>query len=645
MMRGVNLLQWKLFIKRLLFSLGIFSLCRLIFLLFFWTDFNNNGFGEILKAFALGTRFDVFASFYLNIPLFFTLFIPFQFQQNKPFQFVQKLIFVLLHLFALILNLSDIVFYKFSGRRIAYDFISFLKMGDETSKVAFDFIFQNWILLLLFILISFLVIKLYPKVSVGSKSGRRLRYKRKNQYLVQLGIAALILLPFGLGIRGGWQYKPIKIINAGQWTNQEMIPLVLNNPFCLLATWKKTELQGKEYYSDKELRSLVQHEKQFIKSDSITSQPNVVLLILESFTHEYIGHINNTGKGYTPFLDSLFQESLVFTDAFANGTRSIESLPSILASVPALSTEAYITSFYGGNKLKALPHLMNEMGYSTAFFHGGATGTMGFDGFCTVTGMQAYYGKEDYPNPAHDDGKWGIYDDKFFPFFLSHLNKEEKPFFYTLFSLSSHHPYRIPKEFKGRFPKGKLKIHESIGYTDEALRKFFKEAEKQDWYQNTVFVMTADHSFRSVSDYYKTTLGKYRIPLAIFKPGDQNFKGDSERIVQQVDIMPTILDMVGCEQPFIAFGNSVFESEKTAFAINYMNESYQYVKKDRLYQFDGSKMIGLYNLSEDSLLQHNILNKEELTIQKSTDTLKAIIQDYESRLINNNLLPVSKSDD
>ncbi len=630
-MQGTNALHWKLFIKRLLFSLGIFSVCRILFLVFFWTEFNNNGFVEIAKALVLGLRFDIFASFYLNVPLFFAVYIPFRFQINRPFQFIQKGIFVIGHLIVLVLNLSDIVYYKFSGRRIAYDFISFLKMGDEGEKVAMDFILQNWYLSVLFIILSIFLVVKYPTISFDK------RLTKTGSYLRQFIISILLLVPFLLGIRGGWQYKPIKIINAGQLTKQEMVPLVLNNPFCIISTWKKTELQGREYFSPENLSKYVDHEKVIDQSDSTIEKPNIVLLIMESFSREYIGYYN--GKGYTPFLDSLLEESLVFDQAFANGTRSIESLPSILASIPALSTEAFITSFYGGNRLKALPHYLNEMGYSTAFFHGGATGTMGFDGFCAASGIQRYIGKEDYPNPEHDDGKWGIYDDKFFPFFLDRMNKEEKPFFYTMFSLSSHHPYRIPKEYQNRFPKGELKIHESIGYADEVLRQFFDKAKQQDWFDNTTFIITADHSFRSISDYYKTTIGKYRVPLAIYNPKDDQMKGKSNRVVQQIDIMPTVLDVVGNEDKFVAFGNSVFAPEKDAYAINYINEFYQYLKKDTLYQFDGSNLVGVFNYRLDSLLRDNLIEENSVGNSLNADTLKAIIQDYEARLINNNLLP------
>ncbi len=630
-MRTSNSTLWKLFIRRLLFSLGIFAVCRIIFLLYFFAEFNNNGLDEIIKSLVLGIRFDIFASFYLNIPLFVFLYVPFKFQVNKPFQLIQKCIFITSHLVVVILNLSDVVYFKFSGRRIAYDFLSFMKMGNESEKVAVDFLLQNWPLLILFVLFSAVIIIKYPKLKIRSVD------RWHGFYLKQLPISLLILIPFVLGIRGGWQYKPIKIINAGELTKQEMIPLVLNNPFCIMSTWKKTELQGKEYYHQSELVNYVNHQQVISQIDSNAIAPNVVLLIMESFSREYVGYYND--KGYTPFLDSLLGASLVFENAFANGTRSIESLPSLLASIPALSTEAYITSFYGGNVLNALPHYLNNKGYSTAFFHGGATGTMGFDGFCTATGIQKYYGKEDYPNPEHDDGKWGIYDDKFFPYFLDHINKEKKPFFYTMFSLSSHHPYRIPEEYQNRFPKGELKIHESIGYVDEVLRQFFEEAKKQDWFENTVFIITADHSFRSKGDHYKTTLGKYRVPLALYYPKDSTFAKHSNRVVQQIDIMPSVLELVGCEDPFVSFGHSVFGSEKKAYAINYINEFYQYVKEDKLYQFDGKKITGIFNYQTDSLLRQNIMDDAFVSFKENEDTLKAIIQDYEFRLMNNRLLP------
>ena len=188
----------------------------------------------------------------------------------------------------------------------------------------------------------------------------------------------------------------------------------------------------------------------------------------------------NDAKGYTPFLDSLISHSLVMERAFSNGVKSIEALPSIISSIPTLMNNPFITSSYATNKYNSLPKLLKNEGYSTSFYHGGNRGTMGFYQYCKKAGFDKYFGREDYNNEKDYDGFWGIYDGPFFNYFLEKLNLEKEPFFSSIFSLSSHPPYKIPSEFDNVFNKGKLNIHENISYTDFVLGKFFRELNKKN---------------------------------------------------------------------------------------------------------------------------------------------------------------------
>jgi phosphoglycerol transferase MdoB-like AlkP superfamily enzyme len=143
-----------------------------------------------------------------------------------------------------------------------------------------------------------------------------------------------------------------------------------------------------------------------------------------------------------------------------------------------------------------------------------------------------------------------------------------QPFFATIFTLSSHNPYKIPENYKGRFPKGRLPIHESIGYLDFALQQFFAAAEKTPWFKDTIFVITADHTALSEHADYMDELGAYRVPLFIFSPRSLPAH-DSRRLVQHVDIPATIFHLTGVRPDRVTlFGRSVFDAGSSGRVLN-----------------------------------------------------------------------------
>ena len=164
--------------------------------------------------------------------------------------------------------------------------------------------------------------------------------------------------------------------------------------------------------------------------------------------------LNKIQNSFTPFIDSLIQESLVFTNGFSNGRRSIEGIPAVIAGIPSLMNSPFITSAYSGDKFYSLPYLLKQEGYNTSFYHGGTNGTMGFDNFCKAAGIDAYYGRYEYNNDKDFDGNWGIFDEPFLQFMAKSLDKTPQPFMASVFTLSSHHPYTIPEKYKNKFIKG-----------------------------------------------------------------------------------------------------------------------------------------------------------------------------------------------
>ena len=617
--------QYALLLKRLVLLFAVYMIMRLIFYWLNYSYFNLTP-GQLVIAFTAGLRFDLVAITITNIIFIALHILPLKVFFSKWYQVVLAFLFFTINAIAIIFNCVDFAYFRFILKRSSADLLNVLSLGEDTENnigaMAFDF---WYVPLLAFVLIT-LLITLYRKTGV------------KNRPL-QVNFPAwswFILIPSGLLIllafRGGAQYKPLRIITAGEYTSPQNAPLILNTTFTIIKTFNKEGLEPVNYFSDNDVEQIFTPVHHYRKAEKFRNL-NVVVIILESFGKEYIGYYNNN-RGYTPFLDSLIRESLSFRYSFANSKRSIEGLPAVTASFPTLMREPFITSVYYGNKINSLASLLRAKGYQTAFFHGGNNGTMGFDNFTAAAGYEKYYGRKEYGNTDYD-GNWGVFDEPFYYYFINKMNEMKQPFHTTFFSLSSHHPYPIPEKFKNVFPKGTMPIHESIGYSDYALKKFFEEAARQSWFDSTLFILTADHTSEAEGAYYKSKLGIYALPV-IYYLHNSNLKGELQFVTQQASILPSALDYLNYDLPFIAFGSSVFDTTAMQFAVNYMDDTYQLLADDYCLQFDGEKFTGVYQFKSDSLLQHNLIN-EHKDVSNYEQMLKGIIQQFNNRLIKNKM--------
>jgi phosphoglycerol transferase MdoB-like AlkP superfamily enzyme len=479
----------------------------------------------------------------------------------------------------------------------------------------------------------------YNKVRV-EKPGKvnKLSYYSVNILMMPLVIALVIG-----AARGGYKHstRPITISNAARYADSPRdVAIVLNTPFSILRTFGKKPLERFNFFDNEKLTKL--YNPLYTPS---TSKPfrneNIVIIILESFAREYIGSLNpglegGTYKGYTPFMDSLISVSLTFDVSIANGKKSIDAMPSILASVPSLETP-YTISHYANNQINGLPELLKRKGYYSAYFHGAPNGSMGFDSFAKMAGFDDYIGLDQYPDKADFDGIWGVWDEPFFKFFGERLNSFRQPFLASIFSVSSHHPFKVPEKYIGKFKKGPAPILEVVGYTDFALHELFDKISKSQWFNNTLFVITADHTNESVHKEFQNNFGAYCVPIIFYKPGS-DLKGIKPRIAQQIDIMPTILNYLNYDEPYIAFGNNLLDDSYDSFAFNTNGSTYNLYMKDHILEMIDNKPVGIYNFKNDLFLEKNLIGKEPELEKLMEEKLKAIIQTYNSRLIDNNMV-------
>jgi phosphoglycerol transferase MdoB-like AlkP superfamily enzyme len=302
----------------------------------------------------------------------------------------------------------------------------------------------------------------------------------------------------------------------------------------------------------------------------------------------------------------------------------------------------FVISQYASNQTEGLAAILQKLGYHTSFMHGGSNGTMDFDKFCYMSGFQEYYGRNEYPDPKDFDGHWGISDEPYLKYAANKMSEFAPPFFNAIFTLSSHHPYEIPFKYQGMFPKGSMEIEQSIAYADFALKGFFEEAKQQDWYNNTLFVITADHTSMSEASYYQRQIGNYAVPIIFYSPSDSSLKGFSKQLAQHIDIMPSILDYLNYPKTYYCFGTSLFDANRQPFYINYLNDRYVFAKDDLCCIYYDEAVQAIYKWKSDSSLKKNLINNINVKTQfenRGLDQLKAVIQTYNNDFIDNKSNP------
>jgi phosphoglycerol transferase MdoB-like AlkP superfamily enzyme len=627
--------QLLLLIQRLLLLFLIYFVLRLLFLIIYYPSFQLGDAKDWLMVFLTSLRFDTSAILLSNAPFILLSLLPFPFFYHRFYQLMLMVVYAVINVFFIFANCVDLVFYGFVRKRMTADIFEFISIGDDTRNVLPALLRDYWYIIVLCLALSALLLYLYHRIRMPVSyhfSG----IKSKAVYVLSgLVIAFLFSGVAVIGARGGTQYKPLRMISAARSTSAENIPLIASTTFSMLTTIGKNRPEEVHYFSEAELYHHYQSLHTYPAKTSFKGV-NVVLLILESFSKEYIGYYGKD-KRFTPFFDSLITQSLSFPNTFANSKKSIEGIPAIVASLPALMEEPFLTSPYNGYRINSLASVLKKEGYYTAFFHGGNNGTMNFDNFAYLAGYDHYYGRREY-GPQDYDGYWGVYDHCFYRWFVDKMNTMPQPFFTTLFTLSSHHPFKIPDELAGRLPEGHHPILRTIAYADYSLRTFFEYARKQPWYSNTLFVITADHTGAVLSTEYETRKGIYEIPLLFFLPGIIA-PAENHSVAQQCDVMPSILGFLGIEQPFVAFGNNLFDPSQPRFSISYLQGSYQLISDHYLIQFDGTDLLNAFRWRTDPLLKENIFNGNPEPFLQELNWLKSVIQQFNSRILQNRLTP------
>ncbi len=630
--------EYKALFYRLFLAYLFYFVARVLFFVYNYKMLKVDSVSDFLALAYHGMVFDTAAILYLNALFVVCSILPLWITTKKGYQKFLFYLYFVCNLIGFATNFIDFIYYRFTYARTTIAIMDIVKNESNKGNMFSRFIVSYWHVYALFFLCAILWVYLYKKVKV-----KEVQHENKMKYFVSsiLGLVTIAVLAVG-GIRGDFKKstRPINIVDANRYvTKPEHADIVLNTPFAIIRTMGTTSFKKVDLVSPEVVHRELEPIKQYRNNPK--TKPNIVIFITESYGREYIGAFNKDTKipgyvSYTPFIDSLAQHSLIFSNAFANGSKSIHGMSSVLAGIPSFQ-DAFTSSPYPKQKIQSLVSTLKEEGYDTSFFHGAPNGSMGFLGFGNILGFDHYYGKTEYNNDADFDGSWGIWDEPFFQYMKQTFDAKKQPFMGTIFTVSSHEPFVVPEKFKGKFPMGTVPMHQVVGYTDYAFKKFFEAAKKEPWFQNTIFVITADHCNQVAYDEYAKVINRSAVPILIYKP-DGSLKGENKELAQQIDIYPTLLDMIGYDKPFRSWGRSLV-GEKTIkpFVINYNGTQYQFQRGNYICLFDGKKATGFYAIA-DKALEKNLIANRNKEMDDLEVACKAFVQDYYARIIDKKLV-------
>ena len=616
--------------KLFIFLLLLYALLRLIFYRMYFSTAPLSH-REIRLIFYWGLRIDFSSIFYANFIFFLYYFLLHNRVSAKWQKPLAVALLCIINLPLLAVNIIDLAYYQFNFRRSTIDLFRVIP-GSVQALGAF---WKNWwYLFLLFALLAAVSVVVFIRWVQKSETAQS---RFASNFFACMGF----LVAAGLLARGT-AGRPIIPSTPLLYLPAQYQPLAGNSTMSVLYSVlkKQTTLQEKHYFDGARADSLFTARQQ-LHSSAGFNKMNVVVFVLESFAKEYMDK-KDPLHAQTPFLDSLMKESIVCSNAYANGLESNKGLVAILAGIPPFFDEPFYYSGYSNNHFRGIGTILKEEGYRGNFFMGTPYDHFGFTRFANMLGIEHYYSMDEYGDRRHYDGNWGIFDHYFLPYAAKQLRTMPPPFLSVVFTVSTHFPYTLPDSLAARFTlPGQGAAQNSMSYLDYSLKLFFDQVKNEPWYANTIFVFSADHNLYWHAGDRSSLYKAYRIPIFFHLPGQRQYKEISST-VQQMDIVPSVLDLLHYSRPFMSFGKSVFDTLLPRTAIGNYGDMYQLIDKSYIFGYNEKteQPAYLYNFRADTGLQRNLLvngQPADSNAVKLEQQLKAVIQYFNYSMIKNKL--------
>ena len=561
------------FVKQFLFWLCFFALNRAIFLIYNIKKLSGFSFLEILSTFIHAIRLDISMDcYFMIIPFLLILFVAIC--QIKFFNIFNKFYTFLLIIFVAVMTSAELGVYDEWRVKLNYKAISYLSQPSEVFRSARTLVIISGFILIF--LQSFVGIFFYQKFF----HEKFIKIKR-NFFAI---FFYFILTPglLVLGLRGGFQQIPLTQSDSYFSKNNILNQASVNTIWNLGQTiWENRTFGTKnpfEYYNQ------AQAEKTFssfiaVKKDTTikilnTDRPNIVLILLESWSGDNIASLSDL-KGIDPNVEKLISNGLLFTNCYATGTLSDQGMISVFSGYPSLP---YVYLSIQPDKFQKLPCIvkkMKEINYSTSFYFGGQLSYGNIKGYMIFNQFDKITEGEDFPSNI-PQGKLGIHDGYTLKYWLNEIGKTKQPFFTSLFTVSSHSPFDEPMKEVLHWGGEEKKYINSVYYADSCLGNFFREAAKQKWFDNTLFVLVADHSHDSPKqwNYYEPNYKK--IPLLFFgNVLKKEYRGKKiDKLCSQNDVTATLLAQMNISHKEFRWSKNLFNPYEKEFAFYAFHDGY-----------------------------------------------------------------------
>ncbi len=508
------------------------------------------------KLFIIGVRFDIIMlSYFAALPVVLLLLLP---------SVVLRKIAMFIRLY-LAFGIGLLLFMELATPNFLYQydtrpnrlFVEYLVYPKEVANMLLKSF--GWLLLIGFAFLSVAFRFIYKK----SKTWFQLYDTPYVKKLIVLPLVAFVLF---FGIRSSLTSKrPINgsnaVFSSSQFTNSLALNSLYTVSFAIyslkhegdmtkmygtmnadvaLKNVKKYMTATKADFTDSSI-PLLHTQKSTVKKEK---PYNLVIFLQESLGAEYVGHLG--GLPLTPNLDSLSEEGMTFTNIYSTGTRSVRGIEAVVTGFPPTASRSVVKLSNAQNGFFTVADALKQKGYDTSFVYGGMANFDNMAGFFNGNGFDNIIDETDYDeSKSAFRGVWG-YSDEDLAVKANDLYKSygDKPFFSMLFSTSNHEPFE--------FPDGRITLHEqpkntvnnAIKYADYAIGKFFELAKKEAYYDNTIFVVVADHNTRTFGDYL-VPVHKFHIPAVIVGPNVPT--SIYNKLCSQIDLMPTVLDLMGLD--------------------------------------------------------------------------------------------------
>ena len=553
-----------------LFWVLYFVAARIVFLTYHHTLSGDLTGGEIFEVFYYGLRLDFSFAGYLCIIPFLLLFLQ-SFLVRAPVRgFIRWYTYVLIGLLSF-LTIADLELFTAWGFRMDMTPAQYLSNPTEMATTVSSA--PVFTLLIIGVILATVFIFIYRKVTDKW-------FKTQTEKIIfwRIPLALFLVAVLIIPIRGGIQKIPMNLsdvyFSKKLYANQAAVNLPWNIMFSYLHA--QSNSNPFHYFPEGEAEDLV-HELYANKPDSVTKilntkSPNIVFIILESFTAKWVGHLGGE-KGVTPQLDSIAANGLAFANIYATGDRSEKGMIGILSAYPNQAITSIIKTPTKTQDIPSLNAVLAQRGYHTGYTYGGELEFANIKAYLLNTGFDKLIDKYDFPMSERTTS-WGVHDEFVFNRFSKDLNAMDTAFFEVFFTLSSHEPYDVPLTHFTETDES-TQFKNAIYYTDSLLGDFIQKSKAQPWWDNTLIVLVADHGHHLPGYDANHAPAKFHIPL-VFTGGALSQNGMVETIGSQTDIIPTILNQMGIPAEEFKWGKDLMDADKS-FAFYSFNNGFGWV--------------------------------------------------------------------